>query len=240
MDSDLSGRYFPFERFDLAGNPFRALTEDEWAALTWLHPVILSALEQPLPILQIRGESGRGKSSTLLAVKRELLARGRDPHYLYLPPGVYRLKRDQQLGDPLLLDEIERLPIRVRRRVFQRTLQSEGRLPGLVFSSHEDLTQEIERIQPAAVISVKLPPVTRQQLMDLLHHRIRAASPSGDLPIWFATDAVSLLIELYGDDLRRIERMVYEVFQRLEEPGEIKRDALIDLLRLSDGLPGPE
>ncbi|MEJ2012014.1 MAG: hypothetical protein P8X64_07285 [Anaerolineales bacterium] len=240
MGRDLSGRYFPFERFNLRANPFRALTEDEWAALAWLHPALLSALGQPFPILQIRGESGRGKSSALLAVKRELLARGRDPHYLYLPPGVHRLKRDQQWGDPLLLDEIERLPIRVRRRLFQRTLQFEGRPPGLVFSSHEDLTQEIERLRPAAVLSLKLPPVTRRQLMDLLHHRIRAASPGGGLPIWFAADAVSLLIEVYGDDLRGIERMVYEVFQRLEEPGEIKREALIDLLRLSGGLPGLE
>jgi hypothetical protein len=240
MGGELTRRYFPFERLGLRGNPFRALTEDEWAALAWLPPALQAALDEPLPILQVRGESGRGKSSALLALKRELLARGRDPHYLYLPPGTHRLKRSQLSGDPMLLDEIERLPVRVRRRLFRTSLQSMESPPRLIFSSHDDLTREVERIQPASVASVTVPAVTSEQLMQLLHRRIRAASPSADLPVWFAADAVSLLMDLYGDDLRTIERMAYEVFQRLEEAGEIKKETLTDLLRLSGGLPGPE
>ncbi|MFN2147707.1 MAG: hypothetical protein ACK2T2_04895 [Anaerolineales bacterium] len=233
MSRDLSERYFPFERLGLRGNPFRALTEDEWAALAWLHPALLAALDQASPILQILGASGRGKSSALLAVKRELLARGREPHYLYLPPGMHRLKRDQQSGDPLLLDEIERLPPRSRRRLFRAALGLPGKAPQLVFSSHGDLAREVEAIQPGVLASIPLPPITGGQLADLLHARIRAESIAGDPPVWFDDQAINLLIEYFGDDLRTMERTLYEAFQRLDAAGRIDRARLQRLVELS-------
>ena len=239
MGGDLSDQYFPFDRLELRGNPFRALTEDEWASLAWLQPVLLEALDQPLPILQVLGERGRGKSSALLGIKRELLARGRDPNYFYLPPGVHHLQRNQQIGDPLLLDEIERLPVRNRRRLFRSSLRNPGEKPRLVFSSHSDLTGEIEKLRPGILTSVSIPTITTGQLAELLHNRIRSASASGDLPVWFEEGAIKLLLETYSDDLRTMERSLYEVFQRLETPGEIDRDRLRRLVELSGGRLAP-
>lgn len=237
MSENPTRHFFPFDRLGLVRNPFSALTEDEWAALAWLHPAVKAALDDPSPILQIRAASGRGKSSALLAIKRELLSRGRDPHYVYLDPGVHRLKPAQKVGDPLLLDEIERLPARTRRRLFAGKLPGTGSLPCLIFSSHADLAQEIEALQNAASGSITIPPISQTQLANLLHARIRSASSGADLPVWFASGAADLLIERYGDDLRLIERELYEVFQRLEHPGEISREALASLLALSGGSP---
>jgi hypothetical protein len=237
VSENLTRHFFPFDRLGLVRNPFSALTEDEWAALAWLHPAVKAALDNPSPILQIRAESGRGKSSALLAIKRELLSRGLDPHYVYLEPGVHRLEPAQRAGDPLLLDEIERLPLRTRRRLFAEKLRSTGGLPCLVFSSHADLVPEIEALQSAAAGSVTIPPISQTELADLLNARIRSASSGAGLPVWLTPGAADLLSELYRDDLRMIERELYEVFQRLKQPGEISREALGSLLALTGGTP---
>ena len=240
MGDDLTGRFFPFDRLGLASNPFRALTEDEWAAIAWLHPDVRAELGRSTPVLQILGESGRGKSSTLLAAKRELLSLGRDPHYVYLPPGAHHLKVSEMHGDPLLIDEIERLPVRTRRRLYRTRLHADGDLPCLIFSSHADLVREIELLQAGAAASVTIPPLNEAQLGGLLHARIRSASTGTALPVWFNPGAVSLLSRLYDGDLRTIERRLYEVFQHLENAGEIDQGALRTLLKLSGGIPGQE
>jgi hypothetical protein len=240
MGDGLTQRFFPFESLGLARNPFSSLTEDEWAALAWLHPAVREALDQSTPVVQILGESGRGKSSTLLAVKRELLTLGRDPHYVYLPPDSRRLKASEIYGDPLLIDEIERLPARSRRRLYHTRLHAHRDLPSLIFSSHVDLVLEVERLETGTTASVKIPSLSETQLGDLLNVRIRSASTGENLPVWFNPGAVNLLSQLYGGDLRRIERTLYEVFQRLESAGEIDRGALRILLELSGGIPEQE
>jgi len=238
MSADLNNRFFPFDRLGLSRNPFCALSEDEWAALAWLHPAVQAALDHPAPMLALRGASGRGKSSALLAIKRELTARGREPHYLYLAPGTRRLKRGQDRGDPLLLDEIERLPARTRKRLYRRALAG-GPQPQLVFSSHADLLPEANAIQAGALLALELPALTAEQLTRLLHDRIRSASTQGELSVWFEAGAVNLLLKRYDDDLRTIERALYEVFLGLDGPGAIDAERLGNLLDLSGANPAP-
>ena len=83
-----TGDYFPFEKLGLLRNPFGALEPDIWSELGWLHPQLLHALDAGTPIIQLLGSPGSGKTSALLAIKRELEQRGKAVHYVYLEPGL--------------------------------------------------------------------------------------------------------------------------------------------------------
>ena len=58
--------YFPFHALGYQGNPFRAVTDDEWVALAILPDSIETVVNHPH--LQILGDKGHGKTTTLLAL----------------------------------------------------------------------------------------------------------------------------------------------------------------------------
>jgi hypothetical protein len=70
--------------------------------------------------------------------------------------------------------------------------------------------------------TVRIKGITVEQLERIIQRRIEwARRDPGALPVVPVTE-IAQLIGLYGDDLRGIFNRLYEVFQTLEEVGDVK------------------
>jgi hypothetical protein len=208
--------YFPFHALNLRSNPFRALTDDEWAEIVVLPPP-LAAAEQTGQHLQVLGELGRGKTSSLLGLTALLRRAGRRVAYEYLPEG----KRvfDTPLADleAFALDEVQRLSHNERERLW-RAAQAGLRL---ALGSHEDLAAAFAaRGLPLVTVGLDAPDAA--YLARILARRIEYFTLDPARPtVTLAPEAVSALHAAYGSNRRLIERCLYEVFQEVEVVGEV-------------------
>lgn len=198
-----------YAHLNLRCNPFGELDGGQRAELALVELGGLAArLRRPGQAVQFLGERGRGKTTHLLALQR------------LLPEAPYRHLAD---GEPLpeipaaailLLDETQRMPLRMRRRVFRPPVS-------LALGSHTDHGPALRR----AGYTVE----TRQvachdatQLAAIFAARIAwARRGPGALPCVPAR-TVARLQALYGDALRDMEHHLYEALQRLEDVGDVE------------------
>ncbi len=218
--------YFPFQRLGLERNPFCALDEAEWSYQAWLHPQLEKYLKNLKSIIQILGDAGTGKTSALLALKRELEQRGRKVSYIYLPPDQRPPRFSIEENTVLLVDEIERLPTRKRQALIRSALSDNATGLRLAFSSHLNLQLELPGLAPDQLPTLPLPSITSTQLETLLNDRIRAVSRSETLPVWVTHSAAEELLKRYLGDLRSVERVLYDLFQVLDEVGAVDRSRI--------------
>lgn len=224
--------YFPFRALGLRANPFRALTDDEWADVVVLPPAAEAAVHSAIH-LQVLGEMGRGKTSTLLGLAARLRRAGQRAAYEYLPLGQRAFRAPLAGLDVFLLDEAQRLRSGERRRLLAAAA---GGLR-LVVGSHEDLSPLFAR-RGLAVVTVQLGAPDYEHLERVLRRRLDYFALDPARPaISLAPAAVAALHAAYGSDLRAIERCLYEVFQSLEAPGEVPREAILP--RLPPPAPTP-
>ena len=140
----------------------------------------------------------------MLALKKRFA----DASYVYLP-------EDQPCpsipaGNPLLIDEAQRLPRRVRRQVF---------IAGstLVLATHKDLTRPLKKFGYTVVTERIGLGLTAERLVDILNRRINASrrDPRRSSPQVGLADAEEL-IRRFGTDIRQIESYLYDVVQSQE------------------------
>jgi hypothetical protein len=160
--------------------------------------------------LQLIGDCGRGKTTRMLVLRR----RWAGSSYVYLdedkpcPP--------IPLGDPLLIDEAQRLPRRVARKVFSSGLP-------LVLATHHDLGRSLRRFG-YAVQTIRIGETNTPELVrDLLNRRIEASRVSpGPVPAISLSQARHLFGRFAGD-LRAIEHFLYERVQtQVIRDGEVR------------------
>jgi len=195
-----------FEHLNLRWNPFgEAAPEDiPSLAVVEVEPYV-ERLRRPGFAIQFLGESGRGKSTHLMALHRFF-------------PGMPYLKFPENARIPriphapvLFLDETQRLPRDLRRRVFSRKAS-------FVLGTHEDHSLELAgaRIE---TVSIRLRGLTRERLAQIIERRLEwARRGTGPLPSLSATK-ITRLIEAYGDDVSAILACLYEEFQTLGAGG---------------------
>jgi len=208
--------YFPFHALNLRSNPFRALTDEEWAEVVVLPPGLAEA-DASGQHLQVLGELGRGKTSALLGLTAGWRRAGRRAAYEYLPEGQHVFKTPLAGLEMIALDEAQRLNRRERERLW-RAAEAGLRL---VLGSHEDFA--------AAFAKRGLPPTTVQldepdaaHLARLLARRLDYFALDPAQPGMTISDgAVRALHAAYGSNRRAIERCLYEVFQAVEAVGEV-------------------
>jgi hypothetical protein len=135
--------YFPFHALGYRSNPFRALTDEEWADIVVLPGVVIEAASGA-GHLQILGELGHGKTSTLLGLAQQFRRSGLSVAYEYLPIGHDSFTSTLTSLDVFLLDEVQRLRPNERRRLLAATASGLR----LVVGSHEDLTPLFNRADP--------------------------------------------------------------------------------------------
>ncbi|HHH82874.1 MAG TPA: hypothetical protein ENL35_07780 [Chloroflexi bacterium] len=206
--------YFPFERWGLRGNPFQALTREEWAEVALLPSEVETALRQnpDTQALQILGESGAGKTSTLLALWREAQGQARACSYEYIPPGSRRYHTRLDSLQLFLLDEAQRIHPRRLRRLFQWLRKAPATGLRLIWSSHADLTP-LARAAGIETHSVSLDQAPRADLQRMLDRRLRFFALPGGPKLRLDPSATAFLAARFGRDLGGMERFLYEFFQ---------------------------
>jgi hypothetical protein len=215
--------YFPFHALGLQGNPFRALTDEEWGNLALL-PSELLALDPAAPV-QILGERGHGKTSLLMGLAAQGRQTGQKIVYEYLAAGQDRFTTPLAGLDVFLLDEAQRLNRRERGRLLAQML-APGKAPRLILSSHEDLAPLFAR-RRLNLATLRLAEASVDHLRAVVERRLAFFALPGGPGVTLAPEAAAYLHEQFGGDLRAVEQLLYEACQQLSGPGEITAARLV-------------
>ncbi|MFT7638943.1 MAG: hypothetical protein ACI9G1_000668 [Pirellulaceae bacterium] len=194
----------PFAHLNLRRNPFGELSPAERmdVAVSDVSEFV-EALREPGFAVQFLGDQGRGKTTHLLSIWRHF----RDSPYLRIGEGE---RPPIPIGDPLLLDEVQRISRWTRRRVFRRNIS-------LAIGSHEDHEAELRRAGKRVVTVEVAKLMAAPRLQAILQRRIDAVRRvEGPIPR-IKKQTVESLIAQFGSDIRGMEGQLYEVFQQLEE-----------------------
>lgn len=221
--------YFPFQALGFRCNPFRALDDAEWAAVAVMPPAVAAAAASG-DHLQILGAMGRGKTTALLALAARLRTARQRTAYEYLAEGQTRLTTDVAAVEVFLLDEAQRLSTRERGRLLSAAV---GGLR-LMVSSHSDLGPQFAR-RGLALATVRLGATEPGTLAAVLERRLAYFALDPAQPgVKLEPEAVDVLHARYGSDLRAIERLLYEVFQGLEQPGPLTARVVAAAIRRAE------
>ncbi|MCA9596321.1 MAG: hypothetical protein KC776_23565 [Myxococcales bacterium] len=195
-------RDLPFAHLNLRHNPFGELPTDERARVAEV-----GELSCPRgSVVQLLGDAGRGKSTHLWAWH----ARNPGSLYEYVPEGACTL-RARALPELCFVDEAQRLSRVELRRLFSDAAR-------LVLASHADLSGFTRR----PVRTRMLTGMSEERLGRILTRRVEAARRStGPVPR-FPAETLRAIVARFGDDLRSAESHLYDVFQRLEGPGDVR------------------
>jgi hypothetical protein len=199
----------PYARLNLRRNPFGELDLATRAglAVAEVRP-LAAALVEPGHVVQFLGESGRGKTTLLVALRSRFPA----APYVKIPvTGRARLPR----GHPLFVDDAQLLSPRRLRRLF-------GRRASFAITSHVDLSVEGE--QPGLRWTTVRPAehLDEETLARIFGLRVEAARRApGPVPR-VPRETVEKLIGFHGEDVRAMELTLYEAIQRLREVGNVE------------------
>jgi len=187
----------PYEHLNLRYNPFGELPPDVRAALA-----VGASDVQAGEVLQLVGDSGRGKTTQLLALQQQL------PGSVYelVPEGSTRVVHMQPPAEGLLLDEAQRVSKRHLRRLIAAART-------LVLGTHEDLSGLSAR--PMRTVIFDRLDLTK--LDAILHRRIEAARRGpGPVPR-VPRRQQQRLIDRFGNNIRAMEWLLYDIFQELRD-----------------------
>lgn len=194
-----------FTRYGWFRNPFGELTPSErgrLAVVDWdsfgMH------VGKPGTAVQFVGDCGRGKTTRLMAIGRRFA----QSSYVYLPEN--EPTPPIPMGDPLLIDEGQRLPRSARRAIFSSGV-------ALVIATHLDLTRPLRRYGYKVHTQSIGGGNDAEQVCKILNARI-AASQRNDVPQSrpvrrITMDEASRLVNQFGSDVRAIEHHLYERVQ---------------------------
>jgi chromosomal replication initiation ATPase DnaA len=228
-----------FEEIGFECNPFRALTPVEWARAAVVPDAARRAADDG-GHLQILGESGYGKMTTLLALEKEIRQAGPACAYEYIPQGRIRFHTETRGLDVFLLDEAQRLS---RGFIFignerNRLLLAAKAGVRLILGSHEDLT-DLFRAKSLPLRTVRLHPPGAAELADILERRLELFARIRDRAR-FSGEAAAWLEEQFGGDLRTMEYFLYDFFQSGRPTGTIPSGSLQEALgRFTPPAAGP-
>jgi len=192
----------PFAHLNLRRNPFGEFSVAERMALADVDVAEFDTfLGDPSSVLQFVGEKGYGKTTHLLA----LHARWEGSGYVHIPEGEQA--RVPQ-GNPLLIDEAQRLTWRQQRSVFQ------ARIP-LVLGTHYDFCESLRRagrqVRTVAVERTMSP----ERLTRILNSRIHSVRRHDGAVPSIRLETASQLLEQFGPNIRRVQHELYLIIQNM-------------------------
>ena len=203
--------FLRIHRLGFRCNPYRTLADDEWVEVAVLPEEVSRVLRVGGAHLQVLGAAGRGKSTTLRALAARLGDEGRRTRYEYLPEGQSSFTSEMRGLELFCLDEAQRLAPGERSR-----LMAGARDLRLVLGSHEDLTGLFQRAE-LSLATACLDRASDAHFRAVLERRLEYFALPGAARVSFTPGAMQRLWERFGSDLRSAERLLYELFQRLEE-----------------------
>ena len=234
----MTSPYFPFHALGFRCNPFRVLTDDEWADIAVLPDAVASVVESGFAHLQVLGPLGHGKTTILLGLAARFRREGKGVVYEYLPVGQLQFHTSLRGPDVFLLDEAQRLNRSERDRLLSAAQLAKGGLT-LVLSSHYDLGLLFaKRGLPLTTVHLEAT-AAFDHLSAVLNRRLSYFALDKNAPgATLTPDAVRCLHETCGGNLRAMQYFLYEVFQRLKSKGAISADYLRAEAAIIGG-PGP-
>ncbi len=196
----------PWIGFGLHCNPFGELSrEDRIAAAVVDVNRIANHVCEPRTAYQLVGECGRGKTTRMLVLSRQIL----DSVYVYIAedepcPAIPH-------GSPCLIDEAQRLPRVARKAVFASGLP-------LVLATHRDLTRSLKRHGYSVVTEAIGLGNDARHLCRVLNRRIEVCRIGDSQIDGAAVPQVTLrdakwLFDRFGTDFRSAEHFLYEKVQ---------------------------
>ena len=207
----LESHWLPWASSNLRRNPFGELSAAERAELAVVDvDPIIEHVSQPRHAIQLIGDCGRGKTTRMLALQDRL------PRSSYVYLAEDELCPAIPMGDPVLIDEAQRLPRAVRRSVWRSGLP-------LILATHRDLRHGLQKFG-YRVCTVEIGVGNTPDLIyQLLNRRIEASRlHPGPVPLLSLKTAESLASR-FGTDIRAIEHHLYEQLQRqVKEHGQVR------------------
>jgi hypothetical protein len=207
------GAAFPFRRIGLQQNPFRTLPPE--AMTDALIPPL--DIPQTFSTLQVIGQRGRGKSSTLQA----LVMQSETTAYECLPRGGgWRYHTDIRPLTLFALDEAQRLqPLAWLKLLWAM------RGKRLILGTHWDHRPQLWAAgRTVQTVRVRTSPA---HLAAIITRRVDLATlPEQQAPFHFTDDAILWLWEQYEDDVRAIIDFLYRYMQTFPPPGSVTSAAL--------------
>ena len=192
-----------FSYLNLRRNPFGELTVAERTAGAIVDcDAALRHLALPRSVVQVIGEKGFGKTTHLLALATHFANNA----YVHLPEG--QRPAIPQLGEPLLIDEAQRLTRRQRWQTFRTDRK-------LILGTHQNFENALRRAG-RPILTVAANQFTDElRVHTLLNARVQAARRAdGQIPA-ITISAASKLFAQFGSDIRSMEHAMYDTFQQL-------------------------
>jgi hypothetical protein len=213
--------FFPLHKLGLVKNPFVALTPDEWVAVAVLPPVIYEVLESGFDHLQVIGDRGRGKSTTLHWLCDHFRMQGDSVAYERLPRWHFNYHTDISSLDCFVLDEAQRLFILNQHRLFR---EAQGK--HLMIGTHHSWERAFRRYgwQLTTVHIGKQ--TTREHIQHILDKRLTVFATGKGTLVYFDDSAIDYLWERWRDNLRGMEYFLYDALQKRRDIGAITVDYL--------------
>lgn len=193
----------PFLHLNLRRNPFGELTAQERTALAVVEVrAALRHLTRPRSAVQVVGEKGFGKTTHLLAMATHFAHSA----YVHIPEG--ERVAVSAIGEPLLIDEAQRLTLLQRWQIFR----SERRL---ILGTHTDFENALRRAGRTVLTIAANQFTNESRVHTLLNARVQSARRAdGPVPS-ITTHTASGLFARFGPDIRSIEHAMYQTFQQL-------------------------
>jgi hypothetical protein len=218
--SKLERTYFPSWHLGYRCNPFRALTQEEWIDLALLPEGLPEKFDELPALTLILGEQGSGKTSALIALKRELQQRGRRVAYEYLPPRMNSYRLDPGNFHVYLLDEAQRLSGRALNRLLKYPSNADNPLPLLILSTHKDLSQSAAS-RGIETLRITLENHSAGFILDLIELRLIHFERPGSHGVRLAPSALDFVLTQCNSNLRLLEKLLYEAYQTWDSEGPI-------------------
>ncbi len=217
MTSDATfDAFFPFHKLGLTKNPFGALSQEEWVAVTVPPPELLSVLDSGFENLQIIGHRGRGKSTSLLWLCDQLIMSGKRTAYERLPRWHFDYHTDITDLDTFALDEAQRLFVLNQHRLFRDSQDKT-----LIIGTHMSWKRAFRRYS-RELTTIYIADHTNHDLVrQILNKRLSVFATKQGAQIYFDDSAVGYLWETWRENLRGMEWFLYHCMQKRQDTGAI-------------------
>ena len=201
----MQGRY---DHLHLRWNPFGEATPEERADLAHVNVDSFCRFLNPNSALELRADHGRGKSTTLLALRKKLAPQA--PHIR----GSQHCKKTLPVAPWVFLDEVQYFSLR-QLWYFARQMKKQNGI--VVYSTHQN-RRWLFKLAGMQVQKHRINYAQPANLLALFNKRIEwAQNREGNPPKIDAQD-IKILSELFGNDIRSMESHLYDCINQLKHP----------------------
>ena len=196
-----------YSHLHLKWNPFGEATPEDRAVLAQVDLAPFLPLLSPLCALELRGAHGRGKSTTLMALRRSLAPTA---------PYVRGSRHHQEIpvAPWVFLDEVQCFHIFRLWSFARRMKKSCGTI---VYSTHQN-RQWLFRLAGFVTRQTVVDYSKPETLMAVFNQRIAwAQNHRGPPPQLCCSDIENLKVQ-FGDDIRGMENHLYDRINQLADP----------------------